>query len=96
MVVRSTSDVRRGALSPDDGDTLTEAAATARELRVPFVLVLASSGADVSGGVASLHGWGRAARALASCSGLVPVVVVVTGPALSGPHCCSGWPTSWS
>jgi acetyl-CoA carboxylase carboxyltransferase component len=85
MVVRSTTDVRRGALSPDDGDTLTEAASAARGLRIPFVLVLASSGADVSAGVASLHGWGRAARALASCSGVVPVVVVVTGPALSGP-----------
>ena len=57
----------------------------AATLRIPFVLVLSSSGADVSGGVASLHGWGRAARALAACSGVVPVVVVVTGPALSGP-----------
>ena len=85
MVVRSTSDVRRGALAPDDGDTLTEAAVAAAALRIPFVLVLASSGADVSGGVASLHAWGRAARALAACSGVVPVVVVVTGPALSGP-----------
>jgi len=85
MVVRSITDVRRGALSPDDGDTLAGAASSALALRIPFVLVLASSGADVSGGVASLHGWGRAARALASCSGVVPVVVVVTGPALSGP-----------
>jgi len=85
MVVRSVSDVRRGALAPDDGDTLAEAAAAAHELRIPFVLVLASSGADVSDGVASLHGWGRAARALAACSGVVPIVVIVTGPALSGP-----------
>ena len=85
MVVRSTSDVRRGALSLDDGDTLAEAASSAHRLRIPFVLVLASSGADVAGGVASLHGWGRAARALASCSGVVPIIIVVTGPALSGP-----------
>jgi acetyl-CoA carboxylase carboxyltransferase component len=85
MVARSISDVRRGALSPDDGDTLAEAASVATQLRIPFVLVLSSSGADVSGGVASLHSWGRAARALAGCSGVVPVVVVVTGPALSGP-----------
>jgi acetyl-CoA carboxylase carboxyltransferase component len=85
MVARSVSDVRRGALSPDDGDTLAEAAAVALELRIPFVLVLSSSGADVSGGVASLHSWGRAARAIATCSGVVPVIVVVTGPALSGP-----------
>ncbi len=85
MVARSVSDVRRGALSPDDGDTLAEAASEAAALRIPFVLVLSSSGADVSGGVASLHAWGRAARAMAACSGVVPVVVVVTGPALSGP-----------
>jgi acetyl-CoA carboxylase carboxyltransferase component len=85
MVARSVSDVRRGALSPDDGDTLAEAASEAATLRIPFVLVLSSSGADVSGGVASLHSWGRAARAMAACSGVVPVVVVVTGPALSGP-----------
>jgi len=85
MVARSVSDVRRGALSPDDGDTLAEAASVAAALRIPFVLVLSSSGADVSGGVASLHSWGGAARAMAACSGVVPVVVVVTGPALSGP-----------
>lgn len=85
MVVRSVSDVRRGALSPDDGDTLAEGASLAVTLRIPFVLVLSSSGADVSGGVASLHGWGRAARVLAGCSGVVPVIIVVTGPALSGP-----------
>ncbi len=85
MIVRSSSDMRKGALSIDDGDTMGLAASEARSLRVPLVLVLASSGADVSGGVASLHGWGRAARAMASCSGVVPVLVIVTGPALSGP-----------
>ena len=85
MVVRSVSTLRRGALSVEDGETIRVAAASALTYRVPVVLVLASSGADVSDGVASLHGWGRAARALAQCSGVVPVVVVVTGPAISGP-----------
>jgi len=85
MVVRSVSALRRGALSVEDGETIRVAAASALTYRVPVVLVLASSGADVSDGVASLHGWGRAARALAQCSGVVPVVVVVTGPAISGP-----------
>ncbi|HEX7459730.1 MAG TPA: hypothetical protein VF279_03805, partial [Acidimicrobiales bacterium] len=42
MVVRSVSDVRRGALSPDDGDTLAEAGTVAATLRIPFVLVLSS------------------------------------------------------
>ena len=85
MVVRTVSSLRRGALSVEDGETMRVAAATALSFRIPIVLVLASSGADVSGGVASLHGWGQAARALARCSGVVPVLVVVTGPAISGP-----------
>ena len=85
MVVRSVSTLRRGALSIEDGETMRVAAEAALALRIPMVMVLASSGADVSDGVASLHGWGRAAHALAMCSGTVPVVTVVTGPALSGP-----------
>src|SRR5664279_2793944 len=85
MVVRSVSAIRRGALSFEDGETIRVAARTALTLRIPIVLVLASSGADVSEGVVSLHGWGQAARALTKCSGAVPVVVVVTGPAISGP-----------
>jgi acetyl-CoA carboxylase carboxyltransferase component len=85
MVVRSVSARRRGALSSDDGATINEAASDALSLRIPLVLVLASSGADVSEGMDSLHGWGRAARAIARCSGTVPVVAVVTGPAISGP-----------
>ena len=85
MVVRSVSAIRRGALSSEDGETIRVAARTALTLRIPIVLVLASSGADVSEGVVSLHGWGQAARALTMCSGTVPVVVVVTGPAISGP-----------
>ena len=85
VVVRSTSATRRGALGLDDGDTIRDAAEAALGLRLPLVLVLATSGADVSGGIASLHGWGGAARAVAACSGIVPVVAVVTGPAISGP-----------
>jgi len=85
MVVRSVSTVRRGALSVDDGESIRVAAAAALAFRIPILLVLASSGADVSDGVASLHGWGQAARALTMCSGVVPVMVVVSGPAISGP-----------
>ena len=85
MVVRSVSTVRRGALSVDDGESIRVAAAAALAFRIPILLVLASSGADVSDGVASLHGWGQAARALTMCSGVVPVLVVVSGPAISGP-----------
>ena len=44
-----------------------------------------SSGADIVEGFAALHGWGLAARALADCSGVVPTIFVVDGPAVSGP-----------
>ena len=53
--------------------------------RLPLVLVMASSGSDVNDGVHALHGWGEAAAAVAACSGVVPVLAAVTGPALSGP-----------
>ena len=74
-----------GRCRVEDGETIRVAAASALTFRIPFVMVLASSGADVSEGVASLHAWGQAAQAITMCSGMVPVVVVVTGPALSGP-----------
>jgi acetyl-CoA carboxylase carboxyltransferase component len=53
--------------------------------RIPLVLELASSGADVSDGIDALHGWGGAAAAVAACSGIVPIVAVATGPVISGP-----------
>ena len=62
VFARTASDRRRGALARRDGESLTVAARTALQLRIPLVLVLASSGADVSEGIDSLHGWGGAAR----------------------------------
>src|SRR5581483_6878633 len=53
--------------------------------RIPLVVEIASSGADVTSGLAATFGWGRAARALTACSGVVPIVMVATGPAVSGP-----------
>src|SRR5579862_7417431 len=74
-----------GALSEAAGRQIAEAARLALRLRVPLVGVISSSGADVHEGVAALHGWGTAARALVACSGIVPVALAVTGPAVSGP-----------
>jgi acetyl-CoA carboxylase carboxyltransferase component len=65
--------------------TLARAAELAFERRIPLVAILSSARLDVSAGVAVLDGWGQAARAFARCSGVVPVVVVVRGPVLSGP-----------
>jgi acetyl-CoA carboxylase carboxyltransferase component len=85
ILVTVDEQVRRGALAAADSETVAGAAAMARTQRLPLVVVLASSGADIHEGVASLDGWGRAARALSDCSGIVPVLVVAYGLAVSGP-----------
>ena len=85
VVVRTASDRRRGALARRDGETMAAAARLARQQRLPLVLQLASSGADVSDGIDALHGWGQAAAAVSACSGVVPVIAVASGPVISGP-----------
>ena len=57
----------------------------ALDQRIPLVLVMSTAGTDIVEGVAALHGWGRVARRLAACSGVVPAIVIVDGPAVSGP-----------
>ncbi len=75
---------RRGAISELDGELIAEAATLARTMRRPLVGVLGSAGTDILVGIAALCGWGSAARAISSCSGLVPIIFVVNGPAVSG------------
>jgi acetyl-CoA carboxylase carboxyltransferase component len=58
---------------------------TAHDVGLPVVLVISSAGADIVEGMPALHAWGRLASALAACSGRVPTIIVVDGPAVSGP-----------
>src|SRR5207253_9035021 len=81
---------RRGAIGPTEGETVERMVRTACDAGVPIVGVLATSGADLTEGIASLHAWGRLARALSDASGLVPVVLVVAGPCVSGPSLLLG------
>ena len=76
---------KQGALSSTSSSQLAAAAQLARAKLLPLVAVVRSSGADITEGLAALHGWGLAARAIADCSGIVPVVMLVDGPAVSGP-----------
>ena len=85
VLVESDASIRRGALRPADGQDIESAARVAHEAKVPLVLLLASSGADINEGIAALHGWGRAARELSAASGIVPILAAATGPAVSGP-----------
>jgi hypothetical protein len=75
----------KGALSAAASYVIATAADTARTKGIPLVVQMESSGADILEGIAALHGWGSAAKALADCSGVVPTISIVTGPAVSGP-----------
>ena len=75
----------RGAVGPVEGDVIERLVRVALDLGVPVVGELATSGADVREGLASLHAWGRVAAALSRASGAVPVVLSVVGPCVSGP-----------
>jgi acetyl-CoA carboxylase carboxyltransferase component len=75
----------RGAIGVAEGDAMERAVRVGIDLGVPVVGAVASSGADVSEGVASLHAWGRVARALNDASGVVPTLLAVVGPCVSGP-----------
>jgi acetyl-CoA carboxylase carboxyltransferase component len=74
-----------GAIGPPEGTALERAVRVAIDLGIPVVGTIASSGADVVEGVASLHAWGRVARAIADASGVVPIILTVVGPCVSGP-----------
>ena len=73
------------SLSQADGLTISTACELARAKGHPLVGFIQSTGADVHEGLEAAHGWGTAARAMISCSGIVPTVLVATGPVVSGP-----------
>jgi acetyl-CoA carboxylase carboxyltransferase component len=82
---RLAGGARRGAIGVDEGRTICALVDKAVAIGVPVVGVMATSGSDVTQGVASLHAWGGIAAALTRASGVVPVVLVVVGPCVAGP-----------
>ena len=74
-----------GAIGIAGGETAARLVRLATDTGVPIVGVLDTSGAEIAEGVSALHGWGQIAAALAAASGVVPIVLVVTGACVSGP-----------
>lgn len=72
--------------------TTEVAVTTALTERIPLVMVISSAGTNVAEGLAPLHGWGRVARAVTRCSGVVPTFAILDGPAVSGPSLLLGLP----
>lgn len=89
-VVSVTIDGAVRPMSQIDAYTIKNACDLARAKSHPLVGFIKSTGASVREGVAAAHGWGTAAKALISCSGVVPVVMIVTGPTVSSPSLMLG------
>ena len=85
MVGETGSGFRGVPLSSTTAAVAAMAARTAAGEGLPLVMVVASSGTDILEGIDALEGWGHLAKALADCSGRVPTVVIVDGPAVAGP-----------
>jgi acetyl-CoA carboxylase carboxyltransferase component len=84
-VISFQVDASESFLDDSDGEAIAVAAEVARRYGRPLVGILSAQGSDMFSGVGALHAWGKAARAIAHCSGVVPVVMVLHGPLVSGP-----------
>ncbi|MEY2397874.1 MAG: hypothetical protein QOJ00_1048 [Actinomycetota bacterium] len=80
----------RGAIGPDEADSVARLVRLATDAGIPVVGVIAVSGTDVRHGVASLVAWGRIASALVQASGVVPIAIAVIGPCAAGPALLMG------
>jgi len=88
--VRIAGGKHHGAIGIAGSEVAVRAITLATETGVPIVVSLDTSGAEIGEGVAALHGWGQIAAALAAASGVVPIVIVVTGACVSGPSLLLG------
>ena len=73
-----------------DGRRLSTAVRQARDQRIPFVLVISTTGVAVEDGLAASAGWASLARELAQASGIIPTVAIAAGPVVSGPSLLLG------
>ncbi len=89
-VLRVGGGKRHGAITSDDADAMKRSAQLAGEMGIPFLIVLDTSGADLTEGPAGLHAWGTFASALTELSGVVPTTAIVTGACVSGPSLVLG------
>jgi len=75
---------RLDPLSATTSDSLTAACELALQKRHPLVAWISSSGPNANEGIRAAHSWGRAAAAMVECSGVVPMILVLDGPAVAG------------
>jgi acetyl-CoA carboxylase carboxyltransferase component len=89
-VLRVGGGTRHGAITSADADAMKRAAELAGQMGIPFLIVLDTSGADITEGPAGLHAWGSFAAELSRLSGVIPTTAIVTGACVSGPSLVLG------
>lgn len=89
-VLRVGGGTRHGAITSADADAMKRSAELAGQMGIPFLIVLDTSGADITEGPAGLHAWGSFAAVLSRLSGVVPTTAIVTGACVSGPSLVLG------
>ncbi len=85
VVARTVFPGEDSELTDELGRQLTEGIQLALDKRMPFVMVLSTTGVAVAGGIAGSIAWAKAASRLTSASGVIPTFAVAAGPVLSGP-----------
>lgn len=90
-VMRITLDLEENeGLNTVDALTLEAGFRTACEKRLPIVAVLTMNGVAIEEGFDVVVAWARAAKALASASGVVPTLFIAAGPVVAGPSLLLG------
>ncbi len=85
VIARTSFPGDESELTEDLGRQLTDGIQLAVEKRMPFVMVISTTGVAVAEGIAGSLSWARAASELTSASGVIPTFAVAAGPVLSGP-----------
>lgn len=90
VVLRVAGGPRHGAITAFDADTMHQSVKLSGKLGIPFLIVLNTSGSDITEGPIGLHVWGSFAGELARLSGVVPTCAIVAGACVSGPSLILG------
>lgn len=90
VVLRVAGGSRHGAITAYDADTMKQSVQLSGKLGIPFLIILNTSGSDITEGPIGLHVWGSFAAELARLSGVVPTVAIVAGACVSGPSLILG------
>lgn len=72
------------SFNPTDAEALADAIKHARKTRIPFLAIISTTETPVSEGASSAFAWGQVAKEMATASGVIPILIGIDGPIVSG------------